>query len=138
MSRADKRTRTEVMEELYSDFTINFDRNPITGVLARSTNDDAVKRSLRQIVLVTREEWPHHPNLGSKIYHLLFEPLEISTALMLKDAIQHACTKEPRAQVLDITVEPLHQEDGYRVTIPFHTINSTEIQTLTEILKRVR
>lgn len=138
MLRADKRTRTEVATELYSDFTINFDRNPVTGALAKVTNDEAVKRSLMQIVLVDREEWAYHLDLGSKVKRLLFEPLDPQTALMLRDVITEACTLEPRATVVGVEVRPDQTNDGYRINIFYYTVNATQVQNLNTFLKRVR
>jgi phage baseplate assembly protein W len=138
MSRADKRTRTGVIEEIYSDFMINFDKNPVTGNLARVVNDDAVRQSLRQIVLTQMEEWPFHATLGSKIYRQLFEPIDSVTAIEIREAIEQACRHEPRAQVVSVSVVPETQENGYRVTIYFYTTNTTQVQSVTEFLKRVR
>jgi phage baseplate assembly protein W len=136
--RADKRTRTGAQDEIFSDFDITFAKNPVTGALARVTNDAAVKSSIRNLILANRGEWAHHPQLGSKIYHMLFEPLEDSTAQMVRDVIIAALRFEPRAKVHGVRVTPNYSKDGYDVQIVFTTINSTRPVEFTDFLKRVR
>lgn len=136
--RADKRTRTGAQDEVFSDFDISFAKNPVTGALARVTNDAAIKSSLRNIILASRGEWPYHPELGSKIYHLLFEPLEESTAADMRDVILAACQFEPRAHILKVDVTPNLPKDGFDIRITFQTISSDRPVEFSEFLKRVR
>lgn len=138
MARAETRTRRDAVEELYSDFDATFAKNPVTGALARVVNDDAVKQSLRNIILAMRGEWAHHPFLGSKIYRMLFEPIDSLTASMIRDAIVSAVRYEPRAKYHLISVTENYSSDGYDVKIVFTTMNTTSPVTFTEFLKRIR
>lgn len=138
MARADSRTRREAIEELYSDFDASFSKNPVTGALARVVNDDAVKQSIRNIVLAMRGEWAHHPYLGSKVYRMLFEPIDSLTASLIRDSLTAALRYEPRARYHLISVVENYSHDGYDVKIVFTTINSTTPVTFSEFLKRVR
>lgn len=126
------------MDEVYSDFDITFAKNPVTGALARVTNDAAVKSSIRNLILASRGEWAHHRELGSKIYHLLFEPLEETTAADLRDVIISAIRFEPRAKLIQVHVKTNSQRDGYDVQIVFSTINSTTPVEFSDFLKRIR
>lgn len=138
MSRADKRTRTSALTELFSDFDLTFAKNPVTGSLTRVVNDDAVKSSIRNLILASRGEWAYHPTLGSKIYHLLFEPLDDLTSASLVDVINAALQYESRATILDVNVMPNLERDGYDVTIVFRTLNSVVPVVFTDFLYRVR
>lgn len=138
MSRADTRTRREATEELYSDFDSSFDKNPVTGALARVVNDDAVKQSLRNLILTMRGEWAHHPFLGSKVYGALFEPVDSLTAALIRDAVVSAVRYEPRATYHRIDVVENRERDGYDVRIVFTTINATTPVTFSEFLRRIR
>lgn len=136
--RADRRTRTGATDEVFSDFDITFAKNPVTGALSRVTNDEAIKGSIRNIILASRGEWAHHPELGSKVYHLLFEPLEENTANDLREVIISALTFEPRAHVHQVHVKTNFARDGYDVKIIFTTINSTRPVEFSDFIRRVR
>lgn len=139
MPKPDTRARRlSVDEDFFSDFPINLDRNPVTGNLALVTNEEAVKSSLRNIMLTQMGEWPRQPLLGSKIYRSLFEPTSRITASVLKTAIEQAAVREPRAQIVNVSVTPDPQENGYTVTIQFYTVRSSQLQVLTHFLRRVR
>jgi phage baseplate assembly protein W len=138
MTRADRRTFKGVEDDVYSDFLMNFDRNPITGSLARITNTEAVKQSIKQIVLTDMEEWAFHPDLGSKVTGSLFEPVEFTTALMLERAIENAVSKEPRVRLVDLSVTPDHADTGYHISLSFSVVNATQIESMSLFLRRAR
>ena len=45
----------------FSDLDLNFQRNPITKDVAMKLNEEAVKRSLKNLILLKRYEKPFHP-----------------------------------------------------------------------------
>jgi phage baseplate assembly protein W len=139
VARADRHTQRSVVEEMYSDVPINFDKNPITGNLAKVTNEQAVKGSIVQIVLAMRGEWPHYGNLGSNVYRSLFEPVDAITAEAIKTTIHQALNaNEPRAKIERVQVETMRGQDGYNITVWFYLINSTDQYSVSTILKRIR
>ena len=58
---------------VYKDLNLNFTRNPVTGDVATVTDVNAVKRSIRNLLLTNHYERPFHPEIGSDIPALLFE-----------------------------------------------------------------
>jgi len=138
MSRADKYTPI-AKKEFYSDFLINFDMNPVTGVLARSTNEEAVKQSLKNLILTNMTERPYQPLVGSRINGMLFDPIDSFTALNIKTEIQQTINNyEPRVSVIEIKVTEYTDQNGYVVTIIFSTINIPQVIRLEFFLQRVR
>lgn len=136
-SRADKITPTR-KRELFSDFLMNLDRNPITGALARKTNEEAVKESIKHLVLTNVGERPYSP-LGSKVQSLLFDPADVFTEQLIEQTIRETIeTYEPRAQLIQVqtTLNPDYNE--YDITIYFSVLNTTEVSSLNISLKRVR
>lgn len=138
MSRSDKRTWRRSEDVVYSDFDVKFEKNPVTGSLIRVTNDDAVKQSVRNIVLTMIGEWAFHPNLGSKVHRLLFDPIDSVTAGMIEDAIEAALRKEDRISVRLIRVVENYALDGYDLTIVYSIYNRIEAVEFNMLLKRVR
>ena len=57
----------------YSDLNLNFTKNPATNDVARLTDVEAVRRSVRNLILTNEFERPFHPEIGSSIRGLLFE-----------------------------------------------------------------
>jgi phage baseplate assembly protein W len=138
MSRADARGRREVQEEYYSDFDMTFAKNPLTGQLARVTNDDAIKASMRNILLTQTGEWPRHPNLGARIYRQLFEEIDAIMADEIRSSILVAMKAETRVGIVRLDVIPMTQENGYRINIFYYTTTSPEVQLFTTFLRRLR
>ena len=58
---------------VYKDLNLNFTRNPVTGDVATVTDVNAVKRSIRNLLLTNHYDRPFHPEVGSGIPNLLFE-----------------------------------------------------------------
>ena len=139
MPRADRFTTTGKTLEYYSDFPIDFSKNPVTGNLAKITNEEAIKSSLRNLVLTNLGTRPYEPLLGSKIKSILFDPIDSITEGTLKSSIKESCAKEPRANILDIDVAGNVDRNLYTVKITFECINiPNQSFTVNLIIKRIR
>ena len=140
MSRADRISPQEKMPEYYSDFSINMDRNAITGQMARLTNADAVKQSIINLVLTGQKERPYQPLLGSQVKQSLFDNMDDEITIdMIKDSITQCIqNNEVRAKILKINVVSDNDNNGYAVEVIFSIINITVPQTASFFLSRVR
>lgn len=138
VTRADKHTSLEGVLEFYSDVPINFDRNPVTGNLAKIINEDAVKASLRDLILTDKGERLFSPTAGSKLRSLLFELSTSVTRENIKTTILQACSAEPRASIIEVDVQDDSAHNLYRVSIVFTIVNATSPIQLDVIVKRVR
>ena len=123
----------------YSDLNLNFTKNPATNDVARLTDIEAVKRSVRNLILTNQFERPFHPEIGSSIRDLLFETITPLNAVLLEDRIREVIVNfEPRAELTGIQVFDEIDNNQYRVIINFTVINSSEGVTITEFLQRLR
>lgn len=137
--RAQKYTGTSKKQDLYSDFLVNLNMHPNTNDLARVTNEDAVRKALRNLILTNVYERPFKPRLGCSLRHYLFEPISDITTANIRDAITSTIeTYEPRAKLLQVDVVPFAEENAYNVSVVFYTINNPAPQTLQVSLYRVR
>lgn len=139
VTKADRFTINTKQQELYSDFTINFDLNPITGFLAKVTNEDSVKQALKSLLLTKRTERFYDSYAGSRLNSLLFEPMDSVTANAIRSEIQETIqNNEPRVTNVEIDVRPNQDQNSYEVYIFFEVINIPDKQlNLTLVLKRV-
>ena len=123
----------------YSDLNLNFTRNPATGDVARLTDIEAVKRSVRNLVLTNQFERPFHPEIGSSVRALLFENVTPLNAILLEDRIREVIINfEERAQITNVRVIDDFDRNGYKVIINFTVLNSVENVSIQEFLQRLR
>ena len=124
---------------IYSDLNLNFTKNPATNDVARLTDIEAVKRSVRNLILTNRFERPFHPEIGSSIRDLLFENITPLNAVLLQDRVEEVIENfEPRATVQQVMVQDEIDQNRYRVTISFYVNNMPEPVQITEFLQRLR
>lgn len=138
-TRADKLTAATKKDLFYSDFLVNLDKHPLNGSLARVTNENAVKQSIRQLILTDVYERPYQPNLGSKLYSLLFEPMDDLTVPLIESTIQDTIRLyEPRATLHFVGVTPVESRNEYTVNIVFSLVNTIGNIQMNLIIKRIR
>jgi phage baseplate assembly protein W len=138
-TRADNFTQTKKIPDLFSDFLDDLTPHPITKDLVRVKNDQAIKQSIKNIIFTRLGERLFQPTIGSEIANALFEPNDIILEENLKFTIRSAIAfHEPRASVISVDIFSYSEEDRIAVNIFFSIINSTTVQNLNLILRRVR
>ena len=81
----------------FSDIDLNFDVNPLTKDINTLKNEDAVKRSVRNIVLTNFGEKKFQPFFGGDVISRLFENFSPFTSFEIKKAIERSIIRnEPR------------------------------------------
>ena len=124
---------------LYSDLNLNFNKNPATKDIAKLKDVEAVKRSVRNLILTNRFERPFHPEIGSSVRDILFENITPLNAVLLEDRIKEVINNfEPRADISSVQVFDEIDNNRYRVVINFYVLSATEETTITEFLERLR
>ena len=124
---------------IFSDLDFNFTLNPVTGDVTRRYDEDAIKTSLRNLILTANYERPFHSEIGSPIKKLLFEPASPLLGAMLKRTISDVITSfEPRVNIIDITAVIGDDDNSVDVSIEFTILNTTAPVTLDLTLQRTR
>lgn len=138
-TRGEKITQSLRRKINSSDIPTNFDLNVDTGDLLVIYNQNAIKRSIINLVLTGPFERPYKPNLGSRIRRLLFENATALLSSQIKTEIETTIRNyEPRARVQNVLVEDKSDDNQYNVTIQFSTLEVAEIQTVSINLVRAR
>ena len=137
--RLDKYTSVNKKAEIYSDFLMNLNIHPNTGQLLRYTNEDAVKKSIRNLLLTDEYARPFQPTLFSNIKKMLFENITPQTS----DLIETYCRQvienhEPRCKLVEVIVRADENQQAYQIDIVFYTINNPALQNLSVSLYRLR
>ena len=124
----------------YSDLDLFFGRKSVSKDINKVTDIQAVKRSIRNLVLTNHYEKPFHPEIGSGVRDMLFEPMTPLTAHILTRKIEDVIENfEPRVRLVGVTAFPNLDRNEYECTIEFYVVNTpTELVDLTVFLERLR
>ena len=124
---------------IFSDFSTSFARNPAQNDVVRLTDFDAVKRSVRNLILTSKYERLIDPEIGANIYNLLFEPMDPTTTILITKAIEITLQNyEPRANIEQIIVTPDYDMNRYFIQVVF-SLNTNQRQATVELfLNRIR
>ena len=123
----------------FSDLDLNFTKNPVTKDVTRRFDEDAVKNSIKNLVLTSNYERPFHSEIGSPIRQLLFEPATPMLGAMLRRAIEDLInTFEPRVNLTDVICVVAQDDHTIDVSIEFTILNTTAPITLDLTLQRTR
>ena len=99
MSKTQTLTANTIKEVVYSDFFTDFSAHVNTGQLNKKTNEDAVKQSVRNLLLTDMYERPFQPTIGCNLRGLLFENFTPDTQLLAKKYIEECkCSTKHRWQ----------------------------------------
>ena len=124
----------------YRDLDLFFSKNQGNGDVNRITGVEAVKRSIRNLVLLNFYEKPFNPEIGSDVRYLLFENMSPLTSVVLARAIEDVIEDfEPRARLISVRAFPNLDRNEYEVTIEFFVVNTpTELVDMTVFLEVLR
>ena len=123
----------------YSDLDLDFIPHPTTGDVVRKTGDDAIKRSVRNLILTNFYDRPFRPYIGSNTQKLLFELANPITANLIKDSILEVINNyEPRIKIMQLSVQLDEDNNGYNVIIQYEILNRSEPAIITLFLERIR
>ena len=124
----------------YRDLDLFFSRKNGTNDITKITDIEAVKRSIRNLVLTNFYEKPFHPEIGSGIRDMLFENMTPITAVVLARKVEDVIENfEPRARLISVRSLPNVDRNEYEVTIEFFVVNApTELVDMTVFLEVLR
>ena len=123
----------------YKDISLTMAKNPVTNDVVAVTDAEAVKRSLKFLLMTNAGETPFFPEFGTRLRRLLFEPIDpITTVLLQKEIETTIRAYEPRVNIQELVVTPSEDEQTYYVNLLFSLVNQTVPLTLTLYLSRLR
>ena len=126
--------------QIYSDIDLFFGPKVGSKDISKLTDFTAVKRSVRNLVLTNFYEKPFHPEIGSGVRDVLFEPMTPVSAYVLTMKIEEVIENfEPRARLIGVRAMPNIDNNAYNVTIEFYVVNApTELVNMEILLERLR
>ena len=131
---------------IYKDLNLFFTKNPLTKDVSKATDVQAIKRSVRNLVLTDRGERLFHPEIGGDVKGSLFENFTPIMEVELRSAIKNVIEiYEPRVVLEDVKVNDPSGNDldnnRLRIIIQFYLDNVPEVLEEVEadvFLNRIR
>ena len=132
-------TTIKTKVKTFKDVDLTFQMNPLTKDVAIKFDADAIKQSLRNLILTMNYERPFHPEIGSPAYSLLFELASPVTATVLQTVItQTINTFEPRVRLNFVDVRDDSDNNAYQVNINFSIASFYQDFEVTLLLQKLR
>jgi phage baseplate assembly protein W len=127
------------MKSLFAvDVALNLTPHPNTGDIGVLVDEDAVKRAVRNLILLRRGDKPFHPEISSGVVDLLFEnPIPVVIATLKKDIETFLARYEPRASSIEVSVARITTGD-IAVSISFVVQNQRVTVTTPVRIERTR
>ena len=112
----------------FKDLSMSFQANPLTKDLIALKNENAIARSLKNIVFTLPGEKFFNPDFGSRISASLFENINDVTASIIVDEIISSVERfEPRVQLLQpdgVRAFPNFENNTFDVVIGYEIIGA--------------
>lgn len=123
----------------YIDLDFNFLLHPRSGDVSSRSDEEAVKQSIRNLVMTRNYERPFRSYLGSQVTSLLFEPASPLLTSMIEKSISDVINNyEPRAVLLNVAVTFSQENNSMYVSVTFKIRNTENPITVNLILERSR
>ena len=113
----------ERVSQGFKDISMTFQSNPLNDDLIALKNENAIARSIRNIVFTLPGEKFFNSSFGSRITESLFENIDDITATIIVDEIRESIeTYEDRVQLIDVLADPNFENNSFDVTITYEII----------------
>ncbi|MFA6198944.1 MAG: hypothetical protein WC679_00895 [Bacteroidales bacterium] len=121
----------------YRDLDLTLAIHPLTGDISDKLNDNAIKRSLKNLFQLNAWDIPFEPNKHNTLQEYLFDiPSTITAALIEKKLTWLIKTCEPRITVTEFIITPLSDNTGYVIDLSYEINDLNLIDNYTHFLKR--
>tara|TARA_Y100000768_G_scaffold319666_1_gene255351 strand:+ start:248 stop:649 length:402 start_codon:yes stop_codon:yes gene_type:complete len=113
----------ERVSQGFKDISMTFQSNPLNDDLIALKNENAIARSIRNIVFTLPGEKFFNASFGSRITESLFDNIDEITATIIVDEIRESIeTYEDRVQLIDVLADPNFENNSFDLTITYEII----------------
>ena len=110
----------------FKDISLSFEPHPVTKDLPILKNENAIRRSVRNIVETIPTERFFNSLLGSNVRSSLFEFVDFGTASVIQNQVEIAINNfENRVENLIVQVDPISDENTFNITVIFDIIGQS-------------
>jgi len=115
----------ERVSQGFKDISMSFESNPLTDDLIALKNENAIARSIKNIVFTLPGEKFFDPEFGSDISAALFENMDDISGGIIEDQLRQSINNyEPRVELLSVRTNPNYDNNAFDVTITYEIIGA--------------
>ena len=119
----------ERVSQAFKDISMTFQSNPLNDDLIALKNENAIARSIRNIVFTLPGEKFFNASFGSRITESLFENIDDINATLIEDEIRESIDiNESRVELTSVKAFPNYDLNNFDVIIAYNVVG-TEIPT---------
>jgi len=124
----------------YSDLDLFFGKRVVGSDVNKVTDIQAVKRSVRNLILLNTYDKPFHPEIAGGVREMLFENMTPIVGQIIARKVEDVIENfEPRARLVGVRAIPDLDRNAYDLSIHFYVVNApTELVDLSVMLERIR
>ena len=121
----------------FQDLAVSFKANPSTGDFGVVKNENAIKQSVRNLILTQFGERPFQEEIGSRVNTLLFEPWDPFSVDSLKSEIFNCLSRlEPRIECTNVEVRDESDINAVQIGIDYTIVGESEVKQVNFLLER--
>ncbi len=124
-------------KESFSDLDLTFTAHPVTGDIVTKKDANAIRQSIKNILLTNHYERPFKPNFGADLRGMIFEANDPIIGQRIKERIvEEIKILEPRVGRANINV--IQNDNTINVNVAYTISGSSSVQEVEFTLSRVR
>jgi phage baseplate assembly protein W len=121
----------------YSDISLSFVQNPLSGDVRPLANEAAVRNALLNLIRTPVGTRPSNLDYGTRVSEFLFAPADTQTEVEVNEEVASAIERfEPRVMV--VSVESNILDDGLQVIVEYYVKNFKDKQVLRTVISRTK
>ena len=114
----------------FKDLNVSFKPHPVTEDLMVVKDNADIKQSVKNLLLTRKGERLFNSGLGTGLFDLLFEPLDVGTATLIREQVGYVLRKyEPRVRLNEIIVDTNFEDNGYDISVAYNVLGRDDIQS---------
>ena len=124
-------------KDSFADLDLNFTAHPVTEDIVAKKDANAIRQSVKNILLTNHYERPFKPNFGANLRSMIFELTTPGMAQMFQRSLRKAIsTTEPR--VSNVFIRAVDRDNSVDITIAYNIEGIVDQQNLEVSVSRVR
>ena len=134
-----KKARVTSRIKGWRDLDLSLTLHPIRKDIMPLKDDNAIKNSVKNLLISNFYERPFSRDVGANLRALLFEPADSITKIALKDNIRRVIRKyEPRVVLRGIQINYQDDSNAYNITVIFKIKEFDTNESVEIVLRRLR
>lgn len=124
---------------IFTDLSLLFVPNPRTKDVVKLEDEEAIKFSVKNLILTKNYEKPFHPEIGCQVNAMLFENFSSTVETVIRETIFDVIEKfEPRVIVTDVRIRNASDSNELSVEIYFKINSTDKLVSITVAINRLR